>query len=46
MPRVEAIRRLFEVDARTDGTPRRDPDPMGQRHRRLRGRKRRARQHT
>lgn len=42
---VEAVRRLFKVDAGADGTARRDQNTLGQRHRRLCGRERGASQH-
>lgn len=46
MSRIKALRRVLQVDARTDGEAGGDQDPVGQRHRGLRGRERRARQHT
>lgn len=43
MPGIKTVRCVLQVDAGANGAARGDPDTVGQRHRRLRRRERRAR---
>lgn len=46
MPGIKTVRRMLQVDAGANGAAGGNPDTVGQRHRRLCRRKRRARKHT